>query len=83
MSQKKQKFEDHLAKVEEVVRALEEGSLGLDESMEKYEEGVAALKNCYRLLEQAEIKIRMLVKQKDGSLAEKKFEPEGGSKRKK
>ena len=76
MSAKKEKFEDHLKKVEEVVRSLESGKLGLDDSMEKYEQGVSALKQCYRLLEKAEMKIKLLVKQKDGSLGEEDFDSE-------
>ena len=76
MSPKKEKFEDHLKMVEEVVRSLESGKLGLDESMEKYEQGVAALKQCHRLLEKAEMKIKLLVKQKDGSLSETDFDTE-------
>lgn len=76
MSPKKERFEDFLKQVEDVVRALESGKLGLDESMEKYEQGVAALKQCYTLLEQAELKIKALVKQKDGSLKEADFKPD-------
>ena len=73
---KKEKFEDHLKTVEEAVLKLEKGKLGLDESMEKYEEGVAALRKCYQILEQAELKIQKLVKKKDGSLKSENFEPE-------
>jgi exodeoxyribonuclease VII small subunit len=73
---KKEKFEDHLRQVEEAVKALEGGKLGLEESIEKYETGVKALRQCYAILEQAEKKIQLLVKEKDGSLAAKDFEPE-------
>ncbi len=66
---KKERFEDHLARAEQVVRDLESGKLGLEESLEKYEAGLAALKTCYRILEEAEKKIQLLVKEKDGSLS--------------
>jgi exodeoxyribonuclease VII small subunit len=72
---KKEKFEDHLRQVEEAVRALEGGKLGLEESIERYESGVKALRQCYAILEQAEKKIQILVKEKDGSLAAKDVEP--------
>jgi len=81
-TEKKPRFEDYLRQVEEAVRSLESGKLGLDESMERYEQGVAALKQCRRLLEQAELKIQMLVQQKDGSLSTEDLEPEGRPKRK-
>ena len=72
---KKEKFEDHLKQVEEAVKALEGGKLGLEESIDKYETGMKALRQCYAILEQAEKKIQLLVKEKDGSLAAKDFDP--------
>ncbi len=72
---KKEKFEDHLRQVEDAVKSLEGGKLGLEESIEKYETGVKALRQCYAILEQAEKKIQILVKEKDGSLAAKDLEP--------
>ena len=80
---KKEKFEDHLRQVEETVKALEGGKLGLEESIEKYEVGVKALRQCYAILEQAEKKIQLLVKEKDGTLSAKDFEPGAEDKRKK
>ena len=72
---RKEKFEDHLKVVEEVVKSLESGKLGLEESIEKYEAGIKALRQCYSILEQAEKKIQILVKEKDGSLTAKDFDP--------
>ena len=69
------KFEQHLQEVEQVVKSLEGGKLGLEESIEKYEQGMKALRHCYAILDQAEKKIQMLVKEKDGSLAAKDFDP--------
>ncbi len=53
-------FEQALEKLETVVRRLEEGQLGLGESLECYEEGVRHLKHCYRALEETERKIELL-----------------------
>ena len=72
---KKEKFEDHLKQVEEVVKSLEGGKIGLEESIQKYEAGIKALRHCYGILEQAEKKIQLLVKDKDGSLGTEDFEP--------
>lgn len=80
---RKEKFEDHLKQVEEAVKALEGGKLGLEESIEKYETGIKALRQCYSTLEQAEKKIQILVKEKDGTLAVKEFEEERPPVRKK
>ena len=80
---KKEKFEDQLKVVEDVVKALEAGKLGLEESLEKYESGIAALRSCYRILEEAERKIQVLVKEKDGSLTAKDLESDAKPGRKK
>ena len=77
---KKETFEVYLKQVEETVKSLEGGKLGLEESIEKYETGVKALRQCYAILEQAERKIQLLVKEKDGSLTAKDFEPAGEEK---
>jgi exodeoxyribonuclease VII small subunit len=77
---KKERFEDHLKQLEEAVRTLESGKLGLEESINRYEQGVKALKHCYAILEQAEKKIQILVKEKDGAAATRDFEPSAGEK---
>lgn len=53
-------FEESLEKLDAVVRRLEEGQLGLGESLECYEEGVKHLKHCHRALKEAERKIELL-----------------------
>jgi exodeoxyribonuclease VII small subunit len=72
---KKERFEDFLKQVEDVVKALEGGKLGLEESIEKYETGIKALRQCYAILEQAEKKIQILVKDKEGALTAQDFDP--------
>lgn len=39
-------FDESLERLEEVVGELEEGGLGLEESLERYKEGVGLLKGC-------------------------------------
>lgn len=53
-------FEDALKRLEEIVRALEDGRLGLAESLEQYEEGVKLLRQSYDLLQRAERQIEIL-----------------------
>ena len=77
---KKETFETYLTQVEDAVKALEGGKLKLEESIEKYESGIKALRQCYAILDQAEKKIQLLVKEKDGTLSAKDFEPAGEEK---
>ena len=69
----KGKFEEAYEELERIIRALEGGATSLDESLEYYEEGVAALKTCHRILEDAEKKIEILVKDSQGELHEESF----------
>ncbi|MCZ6692044.1 MAG: exodeoxyribonuclease VII small subunit [Planctomycetota bacterium] len=69
----KGKFEEAYEELERIIRALEGGETSLDESLEYYEKGVAALKTCHRILEDAEKKIEILVKDSQGELHEESF----------
>jgi exodeoxyribonuclease VII small subunit len=53
-------FEESLERLEQIVRQLEQGRLGLSESLEVYGEGIQHLKQCYQTLESAERKIELL-----------------------
>ncbi len=53
-------FEVALARLEGIVRDLEEGDLGLAEALAQYEAGVGLLKDCHQLLERAERRIELL-----------------------
>lgn len=53
-------FEQALAQLEEIVHQLEEGELGLNEALDRYEKGVKLLRQCYDLLDRAERKIELL-----------------------
>ena len=53
-------FEQSLERLEEIVRLLEDGQLGLNDSLSRYEEGVKLLRQAYELLERAERKIELL-----------------------
>lgn len=55
-------FEGAVDSLQRIVADLEEGQLGLEESLARFEQGIGLLKNCYRILEQAEQKIELLVK---------------------
>jgi exodeoxyribonuclease VII small subunit len=50
-----------LGELEQIVRALESGQLELEESLERYERGVALLRACQAKLATAEQRITMLV----------------------
>jgi len=53
-------FEAALEQLEQIVRDLEDGELGLDQSLERYEQGVKHLKFCHQKLKDTEQKIELL-----------------------
>ena len=73
MAEKKPNFEKDLEKLEEIVAALEEGGLSLDESLRRFEEGVTLARRCEKALTEAEKKIEILVKNAEGKLEPQPF----------
>lgn len=53
-------FEQSLLELERAVRELEDGRLGLDEALSRYEQGITLIKRCYGQLKQAEQRIVLL-----------------------
>ena len=67
-------FEKSLAKLENIIEALEDGELPLNESIKTFEEGVKITKHCQELLAKAELKIQKLLEKDDGSLDLESFD---------
>ena len=61
-------FEDCLKELEDTVERLEAGELPLEESLVLFEKGVGSLKRCHAILDQADKRVRMLVKSANGAV---------------
>ena len=59
-------FEQAIEKLEAIVDELEQGDLTLEETLKKFEEGMELSKFCTDKLNQAEQKLKKLVKTEDG-----------------
>lgn len=73
-SKQGEKFEESLKRLELIVSRLEKGDLPLDESLGIFEEGVGLSNNCMKTLEEAEQKVEILLKGKDGKMKPRPFE---------
>lgn len=73
------KFEEAYEELEKIIKALETGSISLDESLDHYERGVKALKTCHGILDEAEKRIEILIRDSQGELRTEPFESEGTS----
>ncbi len=69
------KFEEAIKRLEDISKELESGELGLDDSVNKFEEGMKISKMCTKMLNEAEKKINLLI-DNDGVIEEEKFEVE-------
>jgi exodeoxyribonuclease VII small subunit len=60
-------FEQSLAELERAVRDLEDGQLGLEDALSRYEHGVGLIRSCYQQLRDAEQRILLLTGADDAS----------------
>ena len=58
-------FENALENLAELVEAMEEGELSLEESLKAFEQGIKLTRECQVALENAEQKVQLLVNSDD------------------
>lgn len=61
-------FEDSLARLQKISELLESDEVGLEESVKLYEEGMKLSKECYNVLDKAELKITELKKKLESDI---------------
>ena len=54
-------IESKLNDLEKILEELESGNLELDESLKKFEKGIKISRECQKTLEEAELKIKVLM----------------------
>jgi len=60
------RFEDQLARLEEIVDRLEDDAVGLEEALELFEQGMQLAKTCRARLEAVELKVARLLAPDEG-----------------
>ena len=73
----KEKFEEALQRMEDIVRRMEAGDMSLEESLKAFEEGVRLARFCAKKLDEAERRVDILLKQ-DEEMVIKPFQDENG-----
>ena len=66
-------LEQALTELEKLVEEMEQGNLSLEESLKRFEKGIALTSDCQEALQKAELKVQELI-EKNGKLMEKDFE---------
>lgn len=70
VKEKKLKFEDAMKRLDEITSLLEQGNADLDSSLALYEEGVHLVRDCGRMLDEAEKRIKVLRAGENGMVEE-------------
>jgi exodeoxyribonuclease VII small subunit len=68
-------FEAALARLEEIVRLLEDGDMPLERALEVFEEGIRLSRFCHGKLQDAERRVEILLENADGEIVPQPFEP--------
>ncbi len=61
----KEKFEEALGRLEDIVKKMEAGDMTLEESLKAFEEGIKLVRLCSRKLDEAERRVEILLKQEE------------------
>ena len=73
MNEKNQTFEQNMARLEQIVRAMERGDVALEESLKLFQEGTELVRSCSKLLDEAQLQVKKIMTAPDGSPVEEEF----------
>lgn len=73
MNQEKMSFEASMARLEQIVRSMERGDVALEESLKMFQEGTELVRNCQKLLDDAQMQVKMIMTAPVGSPVEEDF----------
>lgn len=76
MADKIATFEENIIRLENIIDSLEKGEVPLNECLLLFEEGVNISKECMKMLDNAEQKIKLLTESDDGKVLETDFSSE-------
>lgn len=73
MNEQNMTFEQSMQRLEQIVRAMERGDVTLEESLKLFQEGTELVAKCGKLLDEAELQVKMILTAPDGSPVEEDF----------
>ncbi len=68
----KEKFEEALDKLEEIVKRMEGGEMSLEESLKAFEDGIRLSRLCAKRLDEADRRVEILLK-REGEIVTQPF----------
>lgn len=76
MNTENKTFEESMQRLEQIVRAMEQGDVPLEESLKLFQEGTQLVRSCNQLLEEAQLQVTKIMTAPDGTPAEEEFADE-------
>lgn len=76
MNPQNKTFEESMARLEQIVRAMERGDVTLEESLKLFQEGTELVRSCQKLLDDAQLQVKKIMTAPDGSPVEEDFQDE-------
>ncbi len=76
MNSENKTFEESMARLEQIVRSMERGDVALEESLKLFQEGTELVRNCQKILDDAQLQVKKIMTAPDGSPVEVEFHEE-------
>ena len=76
MNSQNQTFEASMQRLEQIVRAMERGDVALEESLKLFQEGTELVRNCGKLLDEAELQVKKVMTDANGAPVLEEFKDE-------
>ena len=76
MNPQNKTFEESMARLEQIVRAMDRGDVALEESLKLFQEGTELVRSCQKLLDDAQLQVKKIMTAPDGSPVEEDFQDE-------
>lgn len=76
MNKKNMTFEESMQRLEQIVRSLERGDVALEESLKLFREGTQLVERCGKLLDEAELQVKIISTDEQGRPVEEAFTDE-------
>ena len=73
MNQENKTFEQNMQRLEQIVRAMERGDVPLEESLKLFQEGAELVRNCQKLLDEAQLQVNKIMTNAQGQPVEEVF----------
>ena len=73
MNQNNKTFEENMMRLEQIVRSMERGEVPLEESLKLFQEGTELVRTCGKLLDDAELQVKKITADANGTPVEEAF----------